>query len=59
MIVGTPIWLWLVLAAVIPLLIHLWNKENRTPRNFVDVDSDVNGGISDTFIGRIVFERRS
>jgi hypothetical protein len=32
MIVGTPIWLWLVLAAVIPLLIHLWNKRSGKPR---------------------------
>lgn len=32
MIVGTPIWLWLGLAALIPVIIHLWNKRTGRPR---------------------------
>lgn len=32
MIVGTPIWLWLGLAAFIPVIIHLWNKRSGRPR---------------------------
>lgn len=32
MILGTPIWLWLGLAVVIPVLIHLWNKRSGRPR---------------------------
>ena len=32
MILGTPIWLWLGLAVIIPVLIHLWNKRSGRPR---------------------------
>lgn len=32
MIIGTPIWLWLGLTMVIPVLVHLWNKRSGRPR---------------------------
>lgn len=32
MILGTPIWLWLGLAVIIPILVHLWNKRTVRPR---------------------------
>lgn len=32
MTLGTTIWLWLGLALLIPLLIHLWNKKSGRPR---------------------------
>lgn len=32
MILGTSIWLWMALAVVIPILVHLWNKKSGRPR---------------------------
>lgn len=32
MILGTPMWPWLSLAVVIPVLVHLWNKRSGRPR---------------------------
>lgn len=32
MILGSPIWIWLCTAMVIPILIHLWNKKSGRPQ---------------------------